>query len=270
MKHNNFVFLFKNNMEPTFIEKLQQIERVKLYDLLCDSSIWNSMYIDYHKPYVERLWCQLGKYRLSLHFIHVCERDESLFHPHPWPSAVHVIEGSYEMGIGYGEGLEEPEVISTMLAQSGIYYDMTNKDSWHYVRPLSVCSSVMLTGEPWDREMPLFDESKGLGGLHNDRVIVMLDYFKSKFYHTIKTDSIVESINRGDWVVLDEKKMSRSDHSEFESILGEKGFVIKNTEESGICIRFNGKRYDDFEPGILRRLGEADKREMSKEENEDD
>ena len=47
-------------MERTFIEKLQQIERVKLYDLLCDVSIWKSVDVNYHPPHVERLCVNLG------------------------------------------------------------------------------------------------------------------------------------------------------------------------------------------------------------------
>ncbi len=256
-------------MEMTFIEKLQQIERVKLYDLLCDASIWKSLDINYHPPHVERLWCQLGNYRLYLHFIHPCEREQALFHPHPWPSAIHVLEGQYEMGMGFGEGLKEPEVFSTILTQGGMYYEMPHRDGWHYVRPLSVSSSVMLTGEPWDREMPAADEVGELGGLHNDRIIVMLDYFKMKFQHTVKVENILENIKRGDWVVLDEKKMDRDDYVEYGKLLGQKGFVIKNTREDGLCLRFGNDRHDEFNPKILRKLGEADREELDDDDDDD-
>lgn len=244
--------------EMNFIEKLQQIERVKLYDLLCDPSIWKSVDINYHPPHVERLWCQLGKYRLYLHFIHPCEREEALFHPHPWPSAIHVIEGQYEMGMGFGSGLDKPEIFSTILTGGGMFYEMPHRDGWHYVRPLSVTSSVMLTGEPWDREMPAADEVGELGCLHNDRIVMMLEYFKGKFEHTVKKDDILEDLRRGDWVMLDEKKMNRDDYEEYKDFVGIKGFVIKNSREDGLSIRFQNDRIDEFNPKVLMKLTRED------------
>ena len=240
------------------IDRLQQLERVKLMELLEDYSIWHSLDIDYHPPHVERLWCQLGKYRLYLHFIHPCTREQALFHPHPWPSVIHVIEGEYEMGMGYGT--EEPEIFSTILSQGSMYYEMPHRDGWHYVRPTkSVCSSIMLTGEPWGREMPSEEEVEILGGLHNDRVIVMLEYFKSKFQHTVNSETIQNIINKGDWVGLDESKMDQADKSEFGHLIGQRGFVIKNSQQDGICLRFGNDRYDDFEPDILMKISKPEK-----------
>ena len=240
----------------TLIEKLQQLERVKLYELLCDASIWKSVDIDYHPPHVERLWCQLGKYRLYLHLIHKCEREEALFHPHPWPSAIHVIDGQYEMGIGFGAGIEKPEIFSTIISQGSMYYEMPHRDGWHYVRPLEVCGSIMLTGEPWDREMPDEDKVGELGYLHNDRIVMMLEYFKGKYAHTVIKNNISETIVRKDWVIIDESKMDSEDRKEYGSLVGQKGFVIKNNQEDGICLRFGNDRYDDFNPDILVKLGD--------------
>lgn len=252
-------------MDMSYIEKLQQIERVKLYDLLCDVSIWKSLDINYHPPHVERLWCQLGKYRLYLHFIHPCRREDALFHPHPWPSAIHVIEGQYEMGMGFGPGLKEPEVFSTILTSGGMYYEMPHRDGWHYVRPLSVSSSVMLTGEPWDREMPAEDEVGQLSGLHNDRVVVMLDYFKMKFAPKApKEEDLTYSLKRGDWIMLNETKMHKDDYFEYGKVVGQKGFVIKNSTEDGLCVRFGNDRYNDVPHNIVRKLTEEDR------EDEDD
>jgi len=242
-------------MEMTFIEKLKQIERVKIYDLLSDFSIWKSMDINYLPPHVERLWCQLGNYRLSLHFIHSCEKGKAFFHPHPWPNAVHVIEGEYEMGMGFGEGLEVPEVSSTIISQGNMYYEMTDKNVWHYVRPTGgVCASVMLSGEPWGREMPEESKVGDIDYLHNDRVVSMLQYFKSKYYHTVEKGDIVETLRRKDWVMLDESKMNGDDYTEYGELIGKKGFVIKNNQEDGICLRFDNERFDEFNPDILIKL----------------
>ena len=186
-----------------------------------------------------------------------------MFHPHPWSSAIHVIEGQYEMGLGFGEGLKEPEVFSTILTYGGMYYEMPHRDGWHYVRPLTVTSSIMLTGEPWDREMPKEEEVGQLSGLHNDRVMVMLEYFKGKFAHTVKNDNILEELKRGDWVMLDEKKMDSDDHIEYGKLLGQKGFVIKNSREDGLSIRFGNDRFDEFNHEVLRKLGEQDRDEQA-------
>lgn len=246
-------------MDKTFIEKLQQIERLKLYDLLCDDSVWKSVDINYHPPHVERLWCQLGKYRLYLHFIHPCKKEEALFHPHPWPSAICVLEGEYEMGIGFGKGLKEPEIFTTILSQGNMYYEMPHRDGWHYVRPTEkVCSSIMLTGEPWDREMPAVDEVGTLSGLHNDRVVMMLQYFKGKYFHTVKNDSILDDLKRGDWVMLDEDKMARADRLEYGELIGKKGFVIKNSKDAGLSIRFEDDRHDEFNHAILMKLSKPE------------
>lgn len=51
---------------------------------------WNSLDVDYHDPRVERVWRQWLDYRVSLHVIHPCQPSASLFHPHPWPSAMRV------------------------------------------------------------------------------------------------------------------------------------------------------------------------------------
>jgi len=242
-------------MNKTLIEKLQQIEKVKLYNLLCDASQWNSLFIDYHKPHVERLWCQLGNYRIFLHFIHACEKEESLFHPHLWPSAIHVLEGEYEMGVGFGEGIEEPEIFSTIMSKGNMYYDMSHRDGWHYVRPIQgVTSSVMLVGKSWDREMPTANEVEELNNLHNDRVSIMLEYFKAKYQNTVKNDNILEELRRGDWVMLDERKMNRDDYEEYKEVVGKKGFVIKNTRSDGLSIRFEDDRYDEFNPKVLKKL----------------
>ena len=85
------------------LDVLEAVEQ-KLPELLRDEAGWNSLFIDYHPPTVERLWRTWGEYRVSLHRIHPCERGTALFHPHPWPSAMRILSGEYEMAVGYGSG----------------------------------------------------------------------------------------------------------------------------------------------------------------------
>lgn len=116
---------------------------------------WNS--VDYEPPRVERLWRQIEgtDARLYLHKIHPCET--ALFHPHPWPSAIYIVSGQYEMGVGYGPGEIAPPVATRLILTSGSYYVMDNVDGWHYVRPKKVSGpviSMMVTGKPWGRWSP--------------------------------------------------------------------------------------------------------------------
>lgn len=126
-----------------------------LADYLSDVDGWKSLYIDYEPPTVLRLWRTIdgGGHRLYLHRILPCET--ALFHPHPWPSAVKVLEGAYEMNVGFGAGIDPPNVASTLILRPGSAYEMIDPDSWHSVRPLQRPSiSIMVTGIPWKRWSP--------------------------------------------------------------------------------------------------------------------
>lgn len=136
------------------LHTLQQVE-AELPELLKDETQWQGLYVDYHPPLVERLWRQWGGYRIYLHRIHPCALGEALFHPHPWPSAMLVVSGAYEMAIGYGTGEEIPPIAACLILGPGSRYEMTNPDSWHYVRPIDgVTESVMVTGPLWNRPSP--------------------------------------------------------------------------------------------------------------------
>ncbi len=126
--------------------------------LLNDREGWKSLDVDYHPPRIERLWRGVGDYRVYLHKIYPCDslEDDALFHPHPWPSAIWIADGRYFMQIGFGSGLKEPKVFSEIILEKGSTYDMTHRDTWHSVRALEVpCYTVMVTGIPWNREMPI-------------------------------------------------------------------------------------------------------------------
>jgi len=82
------------------IDKLQQIEDKLILKLLSQPEKWQTKLVNYFPPIVERCWIQLGNYRLLLHFIHECTAEEALFHTHRWPSAMHILSGKYEMGLG--------------------------------------------------------------------------------------------------------------------------------------------------------------------------
>ena len=246
------------------IEKLKQIEDKLLLELLSKEENWKTLLIDYHPPLVERLWTQIGNYRIYLHFIHECEQKDALFHPHPWPSAIHVIHGAYEMGIGFGE--TEPEKMCTIFVPNGgMYYDMTHIDGWHYVRPVkSVCSTVMLTGEPWGRESPKSDYP--MKSIEMNRKLIILEYFSNYFRNHYQNLRLTEnkSIQRGDWVEFDKALMSEYERRGVSKYLTMRGFVINKTETL-IDIRFDNDRIQTKSSFVKKLIfvGETKKEDLS-------
>jgi hypothetical protein len=125
---------------------------------------------------VERVWRDYKGCRISLHCIHPCESSEALFHPHPWPSAMEIYDGIYEMRLGSGPGDVAPPVAATLLLSQGSQYEMVHPDGWHSVRPLGRPSmSLMVSGPPWDRTSPR--SPYPLKGLPADRRKYILDFF---------------------------------------------------------------------------------------------
>lgn len=170
----------------SMITALGKIED-ELPALLRDDVGWMSLDINYHPPFVERLWRQHGEYRIYLHRIHPCNRDQALMHPHPWPSATRVIDGTYEMGIGYGGTInpnnpafrEPPPVTATIYTAGGLFvYEMIDPQGWHYVRPVAgVVHSVMISGPKWPSPIQTVPVPK-MGPLPPHALHSVLGYFR--------------------------------------------------------------------------------------------
>jgi len=140
-------------------DKLAEVEVRLPYALrgfLQQPEDWRSLLIDYEPPKVERLWIDWDEEcRVSLHRIHPCET--SLFHPHPSPSIIRVIDdgGGYLMDVGHGPGDTPPPIAIRLRLSSGSVYEMSDIDGWHSVQPLVGPSySLMVTGKPWKRSSP--------------------------------------------------------------------------------------------------------------------
>lgn len=146
---------------------------------------WQSLDVDYDPPRVERLWRTVfyrdtgesgGEYRFYLHRIHPCE--DPLYHPHPWPSAVAVLSGSYEMSVGHGPGEKGPPVAMTSRLSPGSSYEMIDPDGWHSVRPLGQASlSLMVTGAPWSRWSPKPAGKRKLEPLSSAKKVELIEIF---------------------------------------------------------------------------------------------
>jgi hypothetical protein len=158
------------------LEKLFEVENL-LPDWL--DKEWASLDVDYHPPRVERLWRSWGEFRVSLHRIHPCENP--LFHPHPWPSAMRILSGTYEMVVGYGAGETPPPIACRLQLSAGTCYEMVEKDAWHWVRPLEKPAySLMISGLPWARWAP--PVSRKLPPLSSEASAELLAFFKDVYW----------------------------------------------------------------------------------------
>jgi len=161
------------------LELLAQVE-TELPTLIRKPTLWNGVDIDYHPPRVERLWMQFGEYRLYLHRLHPCSAADALFHPHPWPSVIHMLSGTYEMAVGYGAGDTAPPYAAKMISRGDLQYEMTDPDAWHYVRPVGgVCYSIMISGPQWNRWAPKSD--KPLSPLSEKSREQIFSFFANRF-----------------------------------------------------------------------------------------
>lgn len=177
----------KRNQPSVSIELLKALEP-KIKELLRKPDVWKTLDVDYFPPRVERLYTNIGDYRIYLHYIH--ETDERcLFHKHRWPAAFKQMSGAYEMGITYSESeisTEEADklpVIAKFLITDGSYYEMTQTDCLHYVRPIGVASSsIMITKDLYpeaDTRKEVLD--KKLSPLTIERKNQLLTFFERIF-----------------------------------------------------------------------------------------
>jgi len=146
-------------MKYATIEHLKEAEK-HLPRLLQQSDIWNTLDVNYFPPRVERLWMQYDNdHRLFIHLIHPTS-EQCLFHKHRWSASFKMLNGSYEMGVAHSEEEITSEmayripVISKFVLTEGSYYEMTNTNTLHYVKPIDGISiSLMLSG-------PLYPEAE--------------------------------------------------------------------------------------------------------------
>ena len=121
-------------------------------DSIEQPELWQTLVIDRRKPITHRAWIMHGDTRICLHGFEPCQREEAFLHPHPWPSAMLVLDGSYDMHVGYAaapESRQPDDVISLQLA-AGSTYDMSVPGAWHKVVPRTRCYSLMINGPRWD------------------------------------------------------------------------------------------------------------------------
>lgn len=166
-------------MKESFLEKLYATE-AELPKLLADEATWNTLFVNYSQPFVERVYRDYNGLCICLHRIASCDAGAALFHPHPWPSAMRIVSGSYEMGIGYGTTTDEPPVAATLVLPATSVYEMTDPNGWHWVRPLTHHSlSLMITGITWNRLSPKSTEP--LGPLSSEAKDEIMQAFRNAY-----------------------------------------------------------------------------------------
>lgn len=177
------------------IEILTHVEK-NLLPLLQTATL-NSMYIDYHKPYVRRIWFQHGAYGVFIHRIEPCSGSaEALYHPHQWKSAVRILSGSYEMGVGHSSTTEIPKTDCKLHLGRGAMYEMTEPDGWHYVSPLGLpVYSLMVTGEKTNRPMPI-DPPKEFRKLTQDECFNMIAELNNYYVLMLSVKEIKEIVKK--------------------------------------------------------------------------
>ena len=182
------------------LELLNKVEN-SLVDLLYrNAGNINTMYIDYHKPYVSRIWFidEEIDCRIFLHKIETCnESKEALYHPHKWDSAVKIIKGEYEMGVGHSETDEIPKTDCILILGAGSSYSMTEKDGWHYVSPITPTYTLMVIPNKLNgRKMPI-EPQKEFRKLQRSEVEDILYNFRehNPKFKSLGVQYLIERIN---------------------------------------------------------------------------
>jgi len=173
-------YAFRQQYRRTNMLDLLHKAEEALPALLRERSRWQGIFIAYHPPFVERVWCSYGELRIYLHRIFPCEKNAALLHPHPWPSAMRILDGTYEMGIGYSSTTVPPPLACTLRLKAGSEYEMTNEHGWHYVLPLERPSlSLMVTGTPWQKTTP--KQVMALEELPEKKIVDLMELFSEKY-----------------------------------------------------------------------------------------
>lgn len=134
------------------LAQLAEIEN-QLPELLSNRSKWQSLKIDKYPPVIHRLYLPLENGNtILLHRLFNCNGQHAYLHSHSWPFAIKVLEGGYEMGIGFSKDRDiPPDTAATVFIKAGDTYQITSPDVWHYTKPLTneESWSIMLIGPRW-------------------------------------------------------------------------------------------------------------------------
>jgi hypothetical protein len=169
----------------TMIKELHE-SLILLPELLKDPKNWDSLIINRRKPFTYRIFTTLPNgNRICLHKFDPCHTHEAFSHPHPWPGAFAILQGRYQMKIGYSCGGREdnnPADVTTLILNKHSCYEILNPLTWHSVIPLETTFTVMVNGTPWNAETVHSDvrttKGKDLDRMTEEELQEHLDIFK--------------------------------------------------------------------------------------------
>lgn len=149
------------------------------------STLWDSLIVNKRKPYTYRVFTVDGPLRVCLHKFDPCDTHEAFSHPHPWPAAFIILQGSYRMKLGYTHNRKHMypyDVCNTILTKYS-RYEILDPMTWHSVIPLETTYTVMVNGPAWDKDTVAHSAvrttaGKDLDKMPPDELESHLDIFK--------------------------------------------------------------------------------------------
>lgn len=143
------------------LSKLQYILSTELGNLLNDPERWDSLLINRRKPHTYRVFTEFkdpdpeyNGLRICLHKFDACATHEAFEHPHPWPGAFVILDGSYKMRFGQSvDRFSKPIHMETIKLTKYSMYDITDPLTWHSVIPLRETYTIMVNDKPWSADV---------------------------------------------------------------------------------------------------------------------
>lgn len=126
-------------------------ESKKDLPFLIEQTDWDTKFVDYDKPFVQRMYRRIVENRMSIHSILQCSQEEAYFHAHDYASAMMIFDGIYRMAIGYKTNKEDPKIDDVVTLYPGEVYYMDDPNQFHSVFPTTKKTlTMMVTGKPWE------------------------------------------------------------------------------------------------------------------------
>lgn len=167
------------------LAELDQLLRSSLPTLLKDRSKWDSLIVNRRKPHTYRVFTTLDNgNRVCLHKFNPCDTHEAFEHPHPWPGAFIILDGSYQMRIGASKDREDktPYPVAEFIMRKWASYTIKEPLTWHAVVPLETTYTVMVNGKPFDQEVAHAEvrrtAGKDLDKMPENELMTHLDIFR--------------------------------------------------------------------------------------------
>ena len=91
------------------------------FNATTDPGKWESIVINKRKPHTYRAFIQHGDSRICLHRFEPCDSEDSFAHPHPWPSAMLILFGTYDMAVSRTQDLRsgDPSPVIDLTLSAG-------------------------------------------------------------------------------------------------------------------------------------------------------